>query len=102
MDIAWVLIFVLVVGLPIAWGHWMFHRPKRPEPYAPPPPDPRESQDFSWYRATYPDKVSPGRVTCIDCGGTRLHTERVMQGTYLRRHFCVNCGKTLYYSPEDI
>ena len=57
-------------------------------------------ETFSWYRDTHPTCVSEGRVICFSCGGRRLHTERLMHGTYTRRHFCVTCGTTLYYSPE--
>jgi len=63
--------------------------------------DKLERETFWWYRDTYPTCVSKGRVTCYSCGGRRLHTARLDHLIYWRRHFCVTCGTTLYYSPED-
>ena len=62
-----------------------------------------KAMNFSWYQQQHPDCVNPknGRVKCKNCGGAHVGTERLMGRTFLRRHFCRNCGSTLYYSPEN-
>lgn len=55
---------------------------------------------YDWYRKTYPSLVSGSGVKCHQCGGGRIHVRGLMQHTYLREHFCTQCGTTLYYSPE--
>jgi hypothetical protein len=55
---------------------------------------------FKWFNDTYPQSVSGDRISCISCGGTRIHVRGLMQRSYLREHFCTRCGTALYYSPE--
>lgn len=58
------------------------------------------SKDFHWYKAQYPNAQMNGRVTCHNCGGDRINVRHLMNRTYLRAHFCPQCGETLYYSNE--
>lgn len=60
----------------------------------------RKRQNFDWYKAKYPNLVSPGRVQCYHCDSTNIGTERLMNRTFLRGHVCRSCGTNLYYSPE--
>ena len=58
--------------------------------------------NLAWYRAEFPHLVGKdGRVTCYSCGSSNIGTERLMEGMYMRRHLCRQCGTTLYYSPEN-
>ncbi len=57
-------------------------------------------QNYAWYVSTYPQCVTRSGLSCHACGGRRIHTQRLMQRTFLRAHFCAQCGDTLYYSPE--
>lgn len=61
----------------------------------------RRQQDFHWFAGRHPDCLQPGRVACPCCGGSRINARGLMQQTYMREHFCVTCGHTLYYSRED-
>lgn len=58
------------------------------------------SRTYEWYKETYPSAIKNGRVTCVSCGHHQIHVRSLMQGQYRRAHFCVQCGKTLYYTPE--
>lgn len=58
------------------------------------------AKDFEWYKSSYPKNLSGGRVSCYNCGGSRIHVRALMQKTYMREHFCTQCGTPLYYSPE--
>lgn len=58
-------------------------------------------QNYEWYRQTFPAcRTRRGGLSCNICGGDRIHTQRLMKQTWLRAHFCAQCGQTLYYSPE--
>ena len=57
-------------------------------------------QDYGWYRSEHPELVTADGVKCLNCGGTRIHVRHLMQRTFLRKHFCSQCGTTLYYSHE--
>jgi hypothetical protein len=58
------------------------------------------SRDYQWYKLTHPDYAQDGSLRCFRCRGNRIHVRGLMGGTYHREHFCVQCGTTLYYSPE--
>ena len=60
-----------------------------------------EQRTFDWYCKTYPDNLRSGRIFCWHCGSGRISTRAIHQGTYHREHECTQCGKTLYYSPEQ-
>lgn len=60
-----------------------------------------EHMTYTWYRSQYPDNVRGGKVSCFICGNPRIHARALMNHTYHREHFCTQCGKTLYYSPEQ-
>jgi len=59
-----------------------------------------QTMTYDWYRTTYPANVQPNRVSCFSCGATRINARALMNRTFHREHFCVQCGKALYYSPE--
>jgi hypothetical protein len=59
-----------------------------------------QTMTYDWYRATYPANVQPNRVSCFSCGSNRINARALMNRTFHREHFCVQCGKALYYSPE--
>lgn len=61
----------------------------------------RLENNFDKYKADHPDCVFGGRVKCYECGSQRVNARGLMNQTYTREHFCVQCGKTLYYSPEN-
>ncbi len=61
----------------------------------------RKSMNYEWYKSTYPDQVKGNRVSCFVCGNEKIHARALMRRTFLREHFCIQCGKTLYYSPEQ-
>ena len=58
------------------------------------------AKDFNWYKTQYPNAQKNGHVTCWNCGGDRINVRHLMNRTYLRAHFCTQCGETLYYSNE--
>jgi predicted SprT family Zn-dependent metalloprotease len=58
------------------------------------------AKNYQWYRATYPAAVKGTRVACHSCGHDRIQVRNVMQRTFMREHFCGQCGESLYYSPE--
>ena len=81
--------YVVGVGIVTAWGmRWLAQNRRR-------------EQDFQWFAGRHPDCVRQGRVVCPYCRGARIHARSLLQHTYMREHFCVTCGHTLYYSPED-
>lgn len=60
-----------------------------------------ETRTVAWYRDTYPNaRGANNRLACHACGGAKLHVRRVRQHVDHREHFCADCGKTLFYSPE--
>ncbi len=61
----------------------------------------RRQQNFQSFTRQYPQCVQQGRVICPHCNGSRINARGLMQRTFMREHFCVTCGQTLYYSPED-
>jgi ABC-type nickel/cobalt efflux system permease component RcnA len=58
------------------------------------------AKNYQWYLATYPDAVKGKRVACHSCGHDHVQVRNVMQRTFMREHFCGQCGESLYYSPE--
>lgn len=58
------------------------------------------AKNYQWYRATYPEAFRGQRVTCKACGSDHVSVRNVMQRTFMREHFCGQCGESLYYSPE--
>ncbi|MCA8297738.1 hypothetical protein LGN19_28500 [Burkholderia sp. AU30198] len=58
------------------------------------------ARNYQWYRATYPDAMRGNRVVCRSCGNDRVHVRNIMQHTFMREHFCGQCGESLYYSQE--
>lgn len=56
---------------------------------------------YEWYRSTHPTNVVGNRVSCFSCGNQRINVRALMNRTFHREHFCTQCGKTLYYSPEQ-
>jgi ribosomal protein S27AE len=61
----------------------------------------KSTMTFEWYKTTSPASVTRVGVICSKCGGDRVHVRNLMGHTYLREHFCVRCGHTLYYSSES-
>lgn len=57
-------------------------------------------QSFEWYKQQNPTLVQYGRVSC-SCGCSKIMIQHLMNQTYLRKHYCSACGKTLYYTRED-
>lgn len=60
-----------------------------------------QTMTYQWYCQTYPMHAQSGRLSCFACGGTKVHVRGLMNQTYHREHFCQQCGKTLYFSPEQ-
>lgn len=60
-----------------------------------------QTMTYQWYCQTYPKHAQSGRLSCFACGGTKVHVRGLMNQTYHREHFCQQCGKTLYFSPEQ-
>ena len=60
-----------------------------------------QKMNYSWYKQTYPEQVAGHQVSCFVCGNNRIQVRALLQQTYHREHFCPQCGKTLYYSPEQ-
>ncbi len=57
-------------------------------------------RDYNWYRSEHPELITEDGVKCSNCGSSRIHVRHLMQRTFLRKHFCSQCGTTLYYSHE--
>jgi hypothetical protein len=60
----------------------------------------KRARNYAWYEQNHPKCVVGDRVYCFSCNGQRIQVRNLMQGTYLRDHFCAKCGTTLYYTPE--
>ncbi|WP_344762996.1 hypothetical protein [Actimicrobium antarcticum] len=61
-----------------------------------------ESHSYSWYKNNFPESSENGRIHCRFCGDHRISVRNLMNGTFVRSHSCVQCGETLYYSPERV
>ncbi|EKS72438.1 hypothetical protein BURK_005337 [Burkholderia sp. SJ98] len=59
-----------------------------------------KAKSYKWYRATYPEAMKGNRVACHSCGDDRVQVRNVMRKTFMREHFCGQCGENLYYSAE--
>lgn len=59
-----------------------------------------QTMTYAWYKSTYPENVQGNRVTCYECGNSRINVRALMNRTFHREHVCTQCGKALYYSPE--
>lgn len=57
-------------------------------------------KDFNWYKISHPEAFKGNRITCYGCGNGRIHTRPLKKRRYTKIHFCTQCGKNLYYSPE--
>lgn len=60
-----------------------------------------EKMTYDWYKSAHPEHVQGNRVSCFSCGNARINVRALMNRTFHREHFCTQCGKTLYYSPEQ-
>jgi hypothetical protein len=60
-----------------------------------------ESMTYERYKTDHPEHVRANQVTCFVCGNRRINVRGLMNRTFHREHFCTQCGKTLYYSPEQ-
>ncbi len=58
------------------------------------------AMDYVWYVGEHPACKTGNSVLCFACGSNNLRVERLMQQTYLRKHYCGRCGTSLYYSTE--
>ncbi len=56
---------------------------------------------YDWYTLEYPENFKDNKISCYSCGNNRVHVRAIMNRTFHREHFCTQCGKTLYYSPEQ-
>ncbi|BEU96354.1 hypothetical protein ACDW_20590 [Acidovorax sp. DW039] len=56
---------------------------------------------YEWYKNEHPEHIQNNKVYCFSCGGQKINARALMNHTYHREHFCTQCGKTLYYSPEQ-
>jgi hypothetical protein len=57
---------------------------------------------YLWYKNSFPDKVKvDGKIVCRHCGDSRINVKNMMNRSFMRCHSCVQCGATLYYSPEQ-
>ena len=63
-------------------------------------PPKAELKNYEWYTKNFPEFVINKKVRCHQCESGSIGVERVKNGTYLRRHYCRNCGESLYYSEE--
>lgn len=59
-----------------------------------------QNMTYEWYKTTNPGNVKGNSVTCDSCGNSKILVRNLMNKTFHRAHFCAQCGKTLYYSPE--
>lgn len=60
-----------------------------------------KKQNYEWYKNTYPEKANNNRIRCFVCDNDHIHVRGLRNRTYYREHFCTQCGKTLYFSPES-
>lgn len=60
-----------------------------------------EKMSYEWYLSENPKDSKTKKLACNSCGSNRINVRALMQHTYTREHFCAECGKTLYYSPEQ-
>ncbi|MEO8018360.1 MAG: hypothetical protein ABI769_11130 [Pseudomonadota bacterium] len=60
-----------------------------------------QKMTYEWYKSEHPAHVQGNRVSCFSCGNPRINVRALMNRTFHREHFCTQCGKTLYYSPEQ-
>lgn len=60
-----------------------------------------QKMTYHWYRQTHPEHAKDQGVSCFACGHHRVQVRALLNRTYHREHFCAQCGKTLYYSPEQ-
>lgn len=56
--------------------------------------------DYAWYKNKHPQLMQDGKVRCFRCKSTAVGAELLKQGSYLRRHYCRQCGAPLYFSQE--
>ena len=59
-----------------------------------------QTRTYAWYKSTYANNGQENKLSCFACGNKKIHVRSLYQRTYHREHFCTQCGKTLYYSPE--
>lgn len=61
-----------------------------------------QKNTYAYYCSTYPNYAKHSSVSCAWCGNSRIHVRALMNRTFHREHFCTQCGKVLYYSPEGV
>jgi hypothetical protein len=89
MDASFAIVFgIVAVVIGVSWWQHFLAQNRR------------RQQNFRWFAERHPQCVTQGRVSCSHCGGSRINARGLMRHTYMREHFCVTCGQTLYYSPE--
>jgi len=59
-----------------------------------------EKKTYAWYRSAHPESAQAGRVSCHQCGSRKINVRGLGSHTYHCQHKCVECGHTLFYSPE--
>lgn len=60
-----------------------------------------QKMTYQWYKNVHAGNVQGNKVSCFECGNDRINVRALMNKTFHREHFCTQCGKTLYYSPEQ-
>lgn len=60
-----------------------------------------QKMTYHWYKNAHAEHVNGNKVSCFECGNEHIHVRALMNRTFHREHFCTQCGKTLYYSPEQ-
>lgn len=56
---------------------------------------------YAWYAGSFPQHISERGVRCRHCGSWKVTVRNLMNQTFHRAHVCTQCGRTLYYSPEN-
>lgn len=79
--------FVFLIGLSVVWG-----QVRLKNKFA--------AKTFEKYKRDNPKCFSGRKVSCNNCGGSRIIVRGLLNHTYHREHFCSQCGKVLYYTPE--
>jgi hypothetical protein len=90
LEALYILFFpLLIIGVPVFLITTRVRRNRR-----------MKAKNYRWYRMQYPQAIRGDRVACHSCGSTHIQVRNVMQRSFMREHFCGQCGESLYYSPE--
>lgn len=92
-KVEYAIFLLLVSGLSAAYLVEYLRRDKMLRTFA--------DMSYDNYKLRHPDNVRSNRITCFNCGGNRLNIRAMMDQLYHREHVCVQCGTTLYYTPEQ-